>query len=91
LFGKTSDKKPSFNRSDADKKTFGDKRPFGEKKSFSDRKPSDRKPSDRKTTDRKPIKKGESTPRTFAKKPSSIRTFRASDSKSESPKRKARV
>jgi len=32
LFGKTSDKKPSFNKSDADKKTFGDKKPFGEKK-----------------------------------------------------------
>jgi superfamily II DNA/RNA helicase len=91
LFGKTSDKKPSFNRSDADKKSFGDKKPFGEKKSFGDRKPSDRKPSDRKTTDRKPASKGESAPRTFAKKPSSIRTFRASDSKSESPKRKARV
>ena len=30
-------------------------------------------------------------PRTFAKKPSTIRTFRSSDSKSEAPKRKARV
>ena len=91
LFGKTPDKKPSFSRSDADKKTFGDKKPFGEKKSFSDRKPSDRKTSDRKTTDRKPAGKRESTPKTFAKKPSTIRTFRASDSKPETAKRKARV
>jgi superfamily II DNA/RNA helicase len=81
LFGKTPDKKPSFNRSDADKKTFGDKKPFGEKKSFSDRKPSDRKPAG----------KRESTPKTFAKKPSTIRTFRASDSKPDTAKRKARV
>jgi superfamily II DNA/RNA helicase len=91
LFGKTSDKKPSFSRSDADKKMFGDKKPFGEKKSFGDRKPSDRKPSDRKTTDRKPAGKRESAPKTFAKKPSTIRTFRASDSKPDSAKRKARV
>ncbi len=86
LFGKTSDKKPSFNRSDADKKTFNDKKSFGEKKSF-----SDRKPSDRKIIDRKPAGKRESTPKTFAKKPSTIRTFRASDSKPDSAKRKARV
>ena len=91
LFGKTSDKKPSFNRSDADKKTFGDKKSFGEKKSFGDRKPSDRKPSDRKTSDRKPASKSESSPKTFAKKPSSIRTYRAADSKPDSAKRKARV
>ena len=86
LFGKTSDKKPSFSRSDADKKTFGDKKPFGEKKSF-----GDRKSSERKTTDRKPAAKRESAPKTFAKKPSTIRTFRASDSKADTPKRKARV
>ena len=85
LFGKTSDKKPSFSRADSDKKTFG------EKKSFGDRKPSDRKPSERKTSDRKPAAKRESAPKTFAKKPTTIRTFRASDSKSEPPKRKARV
>ena len=59
---------------------------FGEKKSF-----GDRKPSDRKTSDRKPAAKRESAPKTFAKKPTTIRTFRASDSKSEPPKRKARV
>jgi superfamily II DNA/RNA helicase len=86
LFGKTSEKKPSFSRSDADKKTFGDKKPFGEKKSF-----GDRKSSDRKTADRKPSSKRESSPKTFTKKPSTIRTFRASDSKSDAPKRKARV
>jgi superfamily II DNA/RNA helicase len=86
LFGKTSDKKPSFSRADADKKSFGDKKTFGEKKSF-----GDRKPSDRKTSDRKPATKRESAPKTFAKKPTTIRTFRASDSKSEPPKRKARV
>jgi superfamily II DNA/RNA helicase len=86
LFGKTSDKKPSFSRSDADKKSLGDKRAFGEKKSF-----GDRKSSDRKTADRKPSSKRESSPKTFTKKPSTIRTFRASDSKSDAPKRKARV
>jgi hypothetical protein len=86
LFGKTSDKKPSFSRADADKKSFGDKKTFGEKKSF-----GDRKPSERKTSDRKPAAKRESAPKTFAKKPTTIRTFRASDSKSEPPKRKARV
>jgi len=91
LFGKTSDKKPSFNRSDADKKTFGDRKSFGEKKSFGDRKENDRKPSDRKTTDRKPATKRESAPKTFSKKPSTIRTFRASDSKPDTAKRKARV
>jgi superfamily II DNA/RNA helicase len=86
LFGKTSDKKPTFNRSDTDKKSFGDKKAFGEKKSF-----GDRKSSDRKTADRKPAAKRESAPKTFAKKPTTIRTFRSSDSKSEPPKRKARV
>ena len=86
LFGKTADKKPSFSRSDSDKKSFGDRKPLGEKKSF-----GDRKPADRKTSDRKPASKGESAPRTFAKKPSSIRTFRASDSKPDAAKRKARV
>ena len=86
LFGKTSDKKPNFSRSDADKKTFGDKKPFSEKKSF-----GDRKSSDRKTADRKPSSKRESSTKTFTKKPSTIRTFRASDSKAEAPKRKARV
>ena len=80
LFGKISDRKPSFNRSGSDKKTFGDKKSFG-----------DRKSSDRKTSDQKPAAKRESTPKTFAKKPSSIRTFRASDSKPESSKHKARV
>ncbi|CAM8390143.1 SrmB Superfamily II DNA and RNA helicases [Candidatus Methylopumilus planktonicus] len=80
LFGKTSDKKPRFSRVVSDKKTFGEKKSFG-----------DRKPSDRKTSDRKPAAKRESAPKTFAKKLSSIRTFRASDSKSEPPKRKARV
>jgi superfamily II DNA/RNA helicase len=69
LSGKTSNKKPSFSRSDADKKSFGD----------------------RKTSDRKPASKSESSPKTFTKKPSTIRTFRASDSKSDAPKRKARV
>ncbi len=86
LFGKTSDKKPSFSRSDADKKSFGDKKAFGEKKSF-----GDRKSSDRKTADRKPSSKRESNPKTFTKKTSTIRTFRASDSKAGAPKRKARV
>jgi superfamily II DNA/RNA helicase len=86
LFGKTADKKPSFSRSDSDKKSFGDKKTFGEKKLF-----GDRKPSDRKTSDRKPAGNRESAPRTFAKKPSSIRTFRASDSKPDAAKRKARV
>jgi len=86
LFGKTSDKKPSFSRSDADKKSFGDKKAFGEKKSF-----GDRKSSDRKTADRKPSSKRESAPKTFTKKPSTIRTFRASDSKADGVKRKARV
>ena len=86
LFGKTSDKKPSFSRSDADKKSFGDKKTFGEKKSF-----GDRKPTDRKTGDRKPASKSKSTPKTFAKKPSTIRTFRASDSKPASAKRKTRA
>jgi superfamily II DNA/RNA helicase len=91
LFGKTSDKKPSFNRSDADKKSFGDRKPLSEKKSFGDRKVNNRKPSDRKTTDRKPAGKRESTPKISAKKPSTIRTFRASDSKPDTAKRKARV
>ncbi len=91
LFGKTSDKKPSFNRSDADKKTFNDKKSFGEKKSFGDRKVNDRKPSDRKTTDRKSAGKRELAPKTFSKKSSTIRTFRASDSKPDTAKRKARV
>jgi superfamily II DNA/RNA helicase len=91
LFGKTSDKKPSFNRSDADKKTFDDRKSFGEKKSFGDRKVNDRKPSDRKTTNRKPATKRESAPKTFSKKPSTIRTFRAADSKPDTAKRKARV
>jgi superfamily II DNA/RNA helicase len=91
LFGKTSDKKPNFSRSDADKNTLGDKKPFGGKKSFGDRKVNDRKPADKKTNDRKSISKRESSPKTFAKKPSTIRTFRASDSKAEAPKRKARV
>ena len=86
LFGKTSDKKPSFSRSDADKKSFGDKKTFGEKKSF-----GDRKPTDRKTGDRKPASKRESAPKTFSKKPSTIRTFRASDSKPASAKRKTRA
>ena len=86
LFGKTSDKKPSFSRSDADKKTFGDKKPFGEKKSFGDRKSSDRKTADRKSTSNR-----ESSPKTLAKKTSTIRTFRASDSKADGVKRKARV
>ena len=91
LFGKTSDKKPSFSKSDNNKKTFVDKKSFSEKKSFGDREVNDRKPSDRKTTDRKPAVKRESTPKTFAKKPSTIRTFRASDSKPDAAKRKARV
>jgi superfamily II DNA/RNA helicase len=86
LFGKTSDKKPSFDRSDADKKTFGEKKSFSDKKSF-----GDRKPSDRKTTDRKPITKRESAPKTFSKKTSTIRTFRASNAKPDTAKRKARV
>ncbi len=91
LFGKTSDKKPSFSRSDADKKSSGDKKTFGEKKSFGDRKVNDRKPADKKTNDRKPSSKRESSPKTFTKKTSTIRTFRASDSKAGAPKRKARV
>ncbi len=91
LFGKTSDKKPSFSRSDADKKSSGDKKTFGEKKSFGDRKVNDRKPADKKTNDRKPSSKRESSPKTFTNKPSTIRTFRASDSKADGVKRKARV
>ena len=58
---------------------------------MSDRKLNDRKPSDRKVTDRKPAPKRESTPKISAKKPSTIRTFRASDSKPDTAKRKARV
>jgi superfamily II DNA/RNA helicase len=86
LFGKTSDKKPTFNRSDADKKSFGDRKPFADKKSF-----NDKKTSGKKTSDRKPASKRELTPKTFTKKPSTIRTFRASDSKPASPKRKTRA
>ena len=86
LFGKTSDKKPTFNRSDTDKKSFGDRKPFADKKSF-----NDKKTSGKKTSDRKPTSKRESTPKTFTKKPSTIRTFRASDSKPASAKRKTRA
>lgn len=91
LFGKTSDKEPSFGRSDADKKIFGNKKPFGENKSFGGRRVNDRKLSERKTTDRKPAGKRVSAPKTLSRKPSTIRTFRASDSKPDSTKRKARV
>ena len=86
LFGKTSGTKPRFNRSDADKKSFGDRKPFADKKLF-----NDKKTSDKKTSDRKPASKVKSTPKTFTKKSSTIRTFRASDTKPASAKRKTRA
>ena len=86
LFGKTSDKKPTFNLSNVEKKSFRDRKSFADKKSF-----SDKKTSERKTSNQKPASKRESNPKTFTKKPSTIRTFRASDSKPASAKRKTRA